>query len=602
MIDKPDPKDAGRSDPGAKRPHATLDLKATEVKPAATPQAASPQTSSAAGASSSPASSSSSASSASPPGSGTSSADAKAGAAQPQPSSAKTAPSSADAKPGASSKPAAPPATDPKVAPRKSGGGFLSHTAAGLLGGGLVYAATGLLGLPAPGLPGSTSSNLAERVAALEAAPKDSASVSDLTSRLGEAESRLAKLAEIEQRIGALDQAQGALAAETKTLAETAKDGGDSASAERLAKVEEQLRLIASGAPDAEGRVPQLAAVAGKISDLESALATQVASLRKSMPAEIEERLEATAEASEAAKAAAQRLDREMAAARTEQARGLQKIETQKAETDRLGAAVDAVKEETGRLAGTVAELRSSVDSQLKAVARPADVSAAVGPVHSKIAELEQNVQNVVLSEQSRRENAERIVLSLELSNLKRVLDRGQGQGYATELEEVRKASAGTLDLAALERFKDTGVATPAQLKAEFRPVMNAVIDADLEPADGSVIDRLLAGAKSVVRVRKVSHDADDTSTEAIVARIETALNEGRLGDVVTLAKTLPPKAQIPIEDWLIKVTARHSVDQAIASIDDRLKASLSGAPDPAPSSPPPAAPAAPAAPAPAQN
>lgn len=589
MIDKPDPKDAGRSDPGAKRPHATLDLKATEVKPAVSPQAASSA------------------------GAAASSADAKANAtsaAQPPPSSAKpasgaadTKPSSgaADAKPGATSKPAASSAAEAKAAPRKSGGGFLSHTAAGLLGGGLVYAATGLLGLPPPGLSGGADSDLAQRLAALEAAPKDTAGVSDLATRLGDAESRLAKLAEIEQHVGALDQAQGTLAAETKALAEAARDGGDSAGAERLAKVEEQLRLIASAAPDAEGRVPQLAAIAGKVSDLESALATQVASLRKSMPAGLEERLDATAEASEAAKAAAQRLDREMAAARTDQARGLQKIETQKAETDRLAAAVEAVKEETGRLASTVAELRSSFDSQLKAVARPADVSAAVGPVHSKIAEIEQSVQNVVRSEQSRRENAERIVLSLELSNLKRVLDRGQGQGYAAELEEVRKASAGTLDLAALERFKDTGVATPAQLKAEFRPVMNAVIDADLEPADGSVIDRLLAGAKSVVRVRKISHDAGDTSTEAIVARIETALNEGRLGDVVTLAKTLPQKAQIPIEDWLIKVTARHSVDQAIASIDDRLKASLSGAPDPVPS-PPPAAPAAPAAPAPAQN
>ena len=45
MIDKPDPaKDAGRADaPGAKRPHATLDLKATEVKPPLAAQDASAQ-------------------------------------------------------------------------------------------------------------------------------------------------------------------------------------------------------------------------------------------------------------------------------------------------------------------------------------------------------------------------------------------------------------------------------------------------------------------------------------------------------------------------------------------------------------------------------
>lgn len=592
MIDKPDPKDAGRTDTGAKRPHATLDLKSTEVKPAqpATSASSASSSSAATASGSSPdatASASKPASSASASGSATPAPDAK-------PASAQAASSKSSVPPTATSKPAVDPkssaagtAATPVV--EKRGGGFVSHLAAGIVGGGLVYAATAA-GLPQLlGLPHGAGSDLAARVAALEAAPKEAGSVAELTARLNDADSRLAKVGDIEQRLAALDRAQGALQAETKSLAEAAQTGGDaSGSAERLAKLEEQLRLIESSAPQGDARVPQVAALAGKITDLEAALANQVASLRKSIPVEVDERIAATSEASEAAKSAAQRLDRELAATRTDQARALQKVETQKADTDRLNAAVEAVREETGRLSSAVAELRSSIDSQLKAVARPADVTAAVGPVHSKIAELEQNVQTVVRSEQSRRENAERIVLSLELSNLKRALDRGQGQGYAVELEEVRKASAGQLDLAALERFKDTGVATEAQLKAEFRPVMNAVIDADMEPADGSVIDRLLAGAKSVVRVRKVSHEADDTSTEAIVARIEMALNDGRLGDVVGLAKTLPQRSQAPIEDWLTKVTARQSVDQAIAGIEGRLKASLSGAPDPAPAAPAP--------------
>jgi hypothetical protein len=206
-----------------------------------------------------------------------------------------------------------------------------------------------------------------------------------------------------------------------------------------------------------------------------------------------------------------------------------------------------------------------------------------VSPLTSKIAEIEQSVQTIASNEQGRQQNAERIVLSLELSNLKRALDRGQGQGYAAELAEVQRASAGQLDLAPLERFKETGVATPSELKAQFRPLINQVIDADLEPADGSVIDRLLAGAKSVVRVRRVSHDAEDTSTEAVVARMEAAIDEGRLGDVLAQAKLLPEHARVPIEDWLVKVTARDTVDQAIAAVDAKLKASLSGAPEPAP-------------------
>ncbi len=583
MIDKPDPKDAGRTDsPGVKRPHATLDLKATEVRvptsPASTTASAAPSQSSssatAAGASSA---------SASAPGASTASAASKPSAST---GPADTAKPSA---PGAAAK-AATGKTEPPPAPKAAtgGGGFFSHLLAGLVGGGLVYAGTALLPEPRNG----PAAQLSQRIAALEAAPKDGADVGALNAKIDDAERQLAKLQELEQNVIALRDSQSSLLAETKSLTEAAQNSGAEASNERLAKVEEQLSMIAASAPDSEGRLPQLAAITGKISDLETSLVNQIASLRKGLPADVEQRIAATAEASEAAKAASSRLDRELTEVRTDQARDAQQVEAQKASTARLAAAVEAVREETARLSSVVGELRSSVESQLKSVTRPADVSAAIGPVNTKIAELEQNVQNVVQSEQSRKQDAERIVLSLELSGLKRALDRGQGQGYAAELEQVRKASAGQLDLAPLEKFKDSGVATLAQLKADFRPVMNAVIDADLEPADGSVIDRLWSGAKSVVRVRRVSHEADDTSTEAVVARIEAALNEGRLGDVIAQAKTLPQRAQPPIEDWLQKVSARHSVDQALATLDSRLKASLSGAAD---------APAAPS-PAPAKN
>lgn len=583
MIDKPDPKDAGRTDsPGVKRPHATLDLKATEVRaptPASTTTSASApsqssSSTSAAGASSASQSTpgASTASAASKPASATGAADAAA-----KPSAAGATPKAATSK------------TEPSQAPKEvsKGGGFFSHLLAGLVGGGLVYAGTAFF--PEP--PNSPTAQLSARIAALEAAPKDGADIGALNAKIDDTERQLAKLQELEQNVVALRDSQNSLQAETKALTESAQNSGATANNERLAKLEEQLSMIAASAPNSEGRLPQLAAVAGKISDLETSLTNQIASLRKGLPADVEQRIAATAEASEAAKAASARLDRELTQVRTDQARGTQQVEAQKASTDRLSAAVEAVREETARLSSVVGELRSSVESQLKSVTRPADVSAAIGPVNTKIAELEQNVQNVVQSEQSRKQDAERIVLSLELSSLKRALDRGQGQGYAAELEQVRKASAGQLDLAPLEKFKDTGVATLAQLKADFRPVMNAVIDADLEPADGSVVDRLWSGAKSVVRVRKVSQEADDTSTEAIVARIEAALNDGRLGDVIAQAKTLPQRAQPAIEDWLQKVNARHSVDLAIATLDGRLKASLSGAADasPAPATPAPA-------------
>ena len=61
--------------------------------------------------------------------------------------------------------------------------------------------------------------------------------------------------------------------------------------------------------------------------------------------------------------------------------------------------------------------------------------------------------------------------------------------------------------------------------------------------------------------MRKISHSADDKSVEAVVARMEAALNEDRLGDVLAEAKTLPPPAQDVARDFLAKVEARNAVD-----------------------------------------
>ena len=114
-----------------------------------------------------------------------------------------------------------------------------------------------------------------------------------------------------------------------------------------------------------------------------------------------------------------------------------------------------------------------------------------------------------------------------------------------------------------------------------------------------------MSGAKSVVRVRKVRHEGDENSLDATVARIEDALNGGRLADVIAEIDKLPPESRERISDWRDKVAARLSVDQAIAATESELKAALvtsAGAAEPAiaPASPaPPAPPAGGAAPSP---
>jgi hypothetical protein len=55
-------------------------------------------------------------------------------------------------------------------------------------------------------------------------------------------------------------------------------------------------------------------------------------------------------------------------------------------------------------------------------------------------------------------------------------------------------------------------------------------------------------------------------------------LKDGQLGEAIAEVKAIPPKAGAFLVDWLAKAEARHSVDQAIATVEAELKSSLSGA------------------------
>ncbi len=362
---------------------------------------------------------------------------------------------------------------------------------------------------------------------------------------------------------------------------------------QRLNALDDRLATIAKASeenPAGGNNVTQIAAVTGKLSALQSALSKEIDAVRKAVPQNVDPRLAELAEQAEAAKASTQRADSDIANVKTDAARLSQRIETLKADSDRAGATVKVLQEETAQLTSSFAELKTTLASQVKG-----GVGEAITPVSKKLAALEQGLQTVVKSEADRRTNAERIVVSLELANLKRLIDGGQN--YAAALAEVRKASGAKFNLDALERFKDTGVPTIASLQRDFRPVANSVLDAAETPAEGGVFDKLVAGAKSVVRVRNMNPSPADKSAEAVVARMQVALSEGNLGDVLTYANELPAGASGPAQDWLGNVKARHAVDRAIGDVERQLKTSLTQAsaePAAATQEPPAAAPQAP--------
>lgn len=451
--------------------------------------------------------------------------------------------------------------------PAAASGGLMSgltHLAAGLAGGLLVMFGADAIGLQRG--EGSLTRELEARLAAVETASRSAALPADLTQRLVAAEQRVAVVDQVRQRLGELDQRQNTLVEGTKALEERLAGGANDTTVARVAKLEDTLSTLSRAAGDQQaGRLPQLAAITGRLADLESTVNNQLTQLRKSVLSDVENRVTNANEASEAARTGTQRIDRELASQKAEAARVGQRL-------DRTEIGVQKAEENANVLRGSIEQLRV----ELGGVARPKDVAAAVEPVAGRVAKVEQSLQAVEKSEADRRGSVERIVLALELGNLKRVVERGAP--FAAELAQVREVGGNRVDLAALERYKDQGVATPATLHREFRDLVHRMLDADRAGDGGGIVDRLLAGAKSIVRVRKTDAAADDTGAEATVARMEAALKEGRLADVAAAAKGLPEASRKVASPWLDRVEAAAAVERAIAGVERELKSALGAA------------------------
>ena len=230
-----------------------------------------------------------------------------------------------------------------------------------------------------------------------------------------------------------------------------------------------------------------------------------------------------------------------------------------------------AARADAARLAERLGTLKQSTEEQLQGAAHAADV-AALG---ARLAAVQQQLRALLGSEAERTVHASRLLLALEFADVKRAADRGEG--FAAELGQLKKTAGSSLDVAVLERYTADGAPTLQDLANSFRSVAGAMVDAEEVPPDASVLSRLLAGARSVVRVRRLGHARDDNSTEAVIERMEAALRQGRLADAVGYAENLPPKASGAAADWIAKAQARLAVDRELERMAAALKDALAG-------------------------
>jgi len=224
-----------------------------------------------------------------------------------------------------------------------------------------------------------------------------------------------------------------------------------------------------------------------------------------------------------------------------------------------LGARVDTLAdampddpltaEDAGRFAGAddlntlqerIATLESEVDARLAeaTAARQAEIDAA---------------QSAVTSAAIRGAAA---ALSSQLA---------AGMPYRGALTELESLS-GTAAPDALAGPAETGVATPAELSAQFAAPARAAIEADIRAAAGEdTADRIAVWLSSQVSVRPTG-ETEGSDVPAILSRIEANVERGDLAAAEAEAQALPGPSRAALGGWLASLTERVAADTALQS------------------------------------
>ena len=103
------------------------------------------------------------------------------------------------------------------------------------------------------------------------------------------------------------------------------------------------------------------------------------------------------------------------------------------------------------------------------------------------------------------------------------------GRPFATELATIKSFVPDPGDLGPLPAYADKGIPTVPELTRSFAASRDAALAAAAPAPSGSLIDRLLASASTLIKVKRVDEAATGDSPSAVLARAEALLDKGDL-------------------------------------------------------------------------
>lgn len=342
-------------------------------------------------------------------------------------------------------------------------------------------------------------------------------------------------------------------------------------SAPDLANVESRIAKLEAAPPDSPGD-NSVAALEKRLQALEERAdaAPPAVSALEDRVAELETTLTDIAEAS-----------KEGGAAADAAVIGQHMAEAEKRLEGRIDAALVKEREATATaVAGLQREL-AELGAKFAALAE-AEFDTAEGPdleeleaITSRISKLESLLPNLADAVHQEAAEAKSAAAAIAFANLRAAVS--EGRPFATELDTLGALSPPGTDLGALTSYAEKGIPARAELARSFKRVKDEALAAPDPKADASFLDRLLAGAESLVKIRRVDAAAMGDDTSAVLARAEAKLDQGNLAEAAQEVDMLEGSARTAFSTWLDQARARLGAEAVLKRLEGVLLVSLGG-------------------------
>jgi hypothetical protein len=165
---------------------------------------------------------------------------------------------------------------------------------------------------------------------------------------------------------------------------------------------------------------------------------------------------------------------------------------------------------------------------------------------------------------------------AIAFANLREAVDAGRS--YIAELAALRSLAPGISEFGALPTHAEAGIPTLPELARAFQQAAEASPTTAPAPADNSLLDSVIASAKSAVRIRRIDGAANGDQPSAVLARAEAHLKQNELAAAVKEVESLPAPAREAFASWLDGARARASADETLGRLQSALLLSMGGA------------------------